>query len=103
MGKTTIQADLKIDGNLTSTGAIDINGDVTGDIEAAELDILSNGRVKGTVKVETAQLRGSFEGALKAGDVELQSQAKVDADIECATLTTAKGARLHGDVKVTGG
>ncbi len=103
MSKTIIAEDLTITGDLSSSATtVDIAGKVTGDINAKAVDILVGGTVQGNVKATSAQVRGTLSGTLKADDVELHTDARVEADVTAKQLESHKGARLKGKIAISG-
>jgi len=54
------------------------------------------------VKATSAQVRGTLSGTLKADDVELHTDARVEADVTAKQLESHKGARLKGKIAISG-
>ena len=52
---TIISADLRVDGDITSEGEIQIDGVVDGDVKGSKLSIGQGGTVKGSVTAERNQ------------------------------------------------
>ena len=102
MSKSLISEDLTIVGNIESKSAIEILGSVTGDINAASVDIGESGKVEGKVNSEDVQIHGWIKGALSAVSVTVHSQAVVSASINAETMISENGARIVGKVNVTG-
>jgi cytoskeletal protein CcmA (bactofilin family) len=94
-----ISADLKIVGDLKSSGDMQIDGTVEGDIDSRMLTIGEGASVKGAIAAETVRISGSIVGQVKANSVILSKTAKVSGDITHQTLTMEAGAILEGGVR----
>ncbi len=81
-GASILSADLTVVGNLRTSGDIQVEGNVEGDIVAD--DIVVNGRVIGKVR------------GLK---VRLTSSARVEGDIIHKTIAIESGAHFEGSVQ----
>jgi cytoskeletal protein CcmA (bactofilin family) len=100
MAKTFLSSDVKIDGQLKSNGDIEIDGEVKGQIQANAIKVLNSGKVHGTLTCDTLTVDGEVSGTVGANDLSISSTGIVLADVQYATLTTAKGAKLQGQIKV---
>ncbi len=96
---SVISADLKIVGNMICQGAIQVDGEVEGDIETKQLTIGENARISGTVKADTIRVAGNVEGQLSATTVVLLKTARVTGDIVHKDLAIETGAYLEGNVR----
>ncbi len=101
MAKTFLSSDVKIDGQIKSNSDIEIDGEVKGQIQASAIKILYSGKVEGTVTCETLSVDGELSGTVGVADLTISSTGIVLADVQYSTLTTAKGAKLQGQLKVT--
>jgi cytoskeletal protein CcmA (bactofilin family) len=96
---SVISADLKVVGNLICQGAVQIDGQVEGDIDTKQLTIGEQARISGTVKAETIRVAGTVEGELSANTVVLLKTARVTGDIVHKDLAIETGAYLEGNVR----
>lgn len=96
--KSVISSDLKITGEVTSTGAVEITGEVDGNVAAQTLSLGTEGRIKGTVKADTLEIKGQLDGKLAADTLTLRASATVQADVNYSTLVIESGARLEGNL-----
>ncbi len=96
---TIVSSDLRIDGDITSVGEIQIDGIVNGDVTCAKVSIGENGTVKGSVTAERALVRGKVTGQIKAGVVTLTRSSRVTGDVLHETLAIEPGARLEGNCR----
>lgn len=98
-GPSIISADVKMVGKLFSTGELDINGQIEGDVRASALTVGETGAIKGEVIAESVVVRGTVEGRIRARKVQLCSGAKVRGDIFHASLAIEPNAIFEGAVK----
>jgi cytoskeletal protein CcmA (bactofilin family) len=103
-----ISADLKIVGDLHSSGDLQIDGAIEGNISSRSLTIGESAVVRGTLVAETVRVYGEVFGEVKANAVTLAKTAKVEGDITHQSLTMEAGADLIGrltrlETKIGGG
>jgi cytoskeletal protein CcmA (bactofilin family) len=91
-----VSADLKITGDLNSSGDIQVDGTVTGDVAADTLTIGEQGQVYGKVRGERVRVCGGIEGEIDGGTVTLAASARVVGDIVHDSLAIEPGAHLEG-------
>lgn len=95
-GKSVLGSDLRITGDVTSTGTVEIHGVIDGNLAARGLVIGSEGEVKGTVSAETVEVKGRFEGRASTDSLTLRASANVQADVTYATVSIESGAQIEG-------
>ena len=61
-GRTVLASDIRLSGDLSSSGTVEILGQVNGEISAQTLIVGAEGQVKGSVRAETVEVRGHLEG-----------------------------------------
>ena len=97
-----IGAGTSIDGNLNFSGGLRIDGQVNGNVVAAQgkpstLVLSEHGQVNGEVNVTHLIINGSISGPVFASEyMELQSKAKVNGDVHYTTLEIQLGAIVDG-------
>ena len=97
-----IGAGTSIDGNLSFSGGLRVDGKVNGNIVAvagkpSTLVLSEHGSVKGEINVTHLVVNGVIEGRVHAEEyMELQSKAKVIGDVHYKTLETHLGAIVEG-------
>ena len=91
-----IASDIRIVGNISTPGEVQLDGVIEGDIVCGLLTIGEHGIVTGTVKAETLNLRGQVEGKLNAKVVHLQKTARVLGDVTYETMTMEAGVQVQG-------
>jgi cytoskeletal protein CcmA (bactofilin family) len=104
MTGTIIESDLIVDGNISSPqGTISVKGRVTGDISAKALDVASGGHVNGSVQADSVSIHGEQSGSVQCAELSLGANSQVSSKIVAETMVSEKGAKLMGEVKITGG
>jgi len=96
---SVLSADLIIKGNLKTTGDIQIEGTVEGDIRAHLLTVGEGATVKGEVMADDVVVNGRVVGRVRGLKVRLTSTAKVEGDIIHKTIAIESGAHFEGSVQ----
>lgn len=94
-----ISADVVMRGNINSSGEIQFDGALEGDVKAGSLIIGDKASVKGEVVCETVVVRGRVEGAIRAKSVALASSAHIQGDILHSSLSVETGAHFEGNCR----
>ena len=92
---------MKINGEVTGTGDLLVDGEVEGTIRlaAARLTVRTEGRVKAAIVAQDVVVLGQVEGEIRAtGRVELRDGAVVLGNIFATRLAIEDGATLRGSV-----
>ena len=96
---SVLSADLHITGNLKTTGDIQIEGTVEGDIRAHLLTVGEGATVKGEVIADDVVVNGRIVGRVRGLKVRLTSTARVEGDIIHKTIAIESGAHFEGSVQ----
>lgn len=94
-----ISEDLKIVGDLSSDGEIQIDGTIEGDIRTNSLLVGETANIKGEIVADTVHVHGSISGQIKSREVNLAKSAHVVGDILHENLAIETGAFLEGHCK----
>lgn len=94
-----ISADVVMRGNINSSGEIQLDGSLEGDIKAGSLIIGDKASVKGEVICETVTVRGRVEGGIRAKSVSLAATAHIQGDILHSSLSVETGAHFEGNCR----
>lgn len=94
--KSVLASDLRITGEITSSGAVEVFGDIDGNLTARSLMIGGEGAVKGTVSAETVEVKGKLDGRVSTQSFTLRATADVEADVNYTSLVIESGARIEG-------
>lgn len=96
---STLSTDLHITGNLKTTGDIQVEGSVEGDIRAHLLTIGEGATIKGEVIADDVVVNGRIVGRVRGLKVRLTSTARVEGDIIHKTIAIESGAHFEGSVQ----
>lgn len=97
-----IGAETKIEGNLSFSGGLRVDGEVNGNVVAkpgkpSTLVLSEHGRITGEISVSHLMVNGEVDGPVCATEyLELQSKAKVSGDVQYKTLEIQLGAIVEG-------
>lgn len=96
---STLSADLHITGNIKTSGDIQVEGTVEGDIRAHLLTIGESATIKGEVTADDVVINGRIVGRVRGLKVRLTSTARVEGDIIHKTIAIESGAHFEGSVQ----
>ena len=89
-----ISKNLSIEGTLQSSGMIEIEGKIKGNVSGGSIVIREDGVMSGEINAESVNIRGSFDGIIKAKNVNIFSKAKINGNIEYQSLSVEDGASI---------
>ena len=95
-GASHIGEDLTIVGNLISKGEVHIDGQIQGDLHAANVLIGETARITGGVVADEVIVRGGVSGSIRGRRVVLQSSSRVEGDVFHQQLGIEQGAYFEG-------
>jgi cytoskeletal protein CcmA (bactofilin family) len=96
---SVISANVTLKGSLTSTGDLQVNGKIEGDIRARSLVIGELAVVAGDIQAEDVSIFGRVKGGVRAGKVRLCASSHVEADVLYGVLAIDAGAYLDGNCR----
>lgn len=96
---STLSSDLLITGNVKTSGDIQVEGQVEGDIRAHLLTVGEGATVKGEVIADDVVINGRIVGRVRGLKVRLTSTARVEGDIIHKTIAIESGAHFEGSVQ----
>lgn len=96
---SVLSADLTITGNIKTTGDVNIEGNVEGDIRAHLLTVGEGATVKGECIADDVVVNGRVVGKVRGLKVRLTSTARVEGDIIHKTIAIESGAHFEGSVQ----
>ncbi len=96
---SVLSSDLHISGNLKTTGDIQVEGTVEGDIRAHLLTVGETATIKGEVVADDVVVNGRIVGRVRGLKVRLTSTARVEGDIIHKTIAIESGAHFEGSVQ----
>jgi len=99
---TVISKGVKIEGKLSCSGSIRIDGDVQGDISSdSNVVVGENGRVNGQINAESITIGGQVTGTVRAKEkLVMDSKGNLKGDIITKILLMEAGAIFNGNSKM---
>jgi cytoskeletal protein CcmA (bactofilin family) len=94
-----LAADLTIVGNIKTTGDIQVEGKIEGDIRAHLLTIGESATIKGECLADDVVVNGRVIGKVRGLKVRLTATARVEGDIVHKTIAIESGAHFEGSVQ----
>ncbi|WP_420002979.1 bactofilin family protein [Arenibacterium sp. LLYu02] len=94
-----LSSDLHITGNVKTTGDIQVEGTVEGDIRAHLLTIGETATIRGEITADDVVINGRIVGRVRGLKVRLTSTARVEGDIIHKTIAIESGAHFEGSVQ----
>ncbi len=99
---TILAKDLKIEGDIFSSGLIEIEGFVKGNINGNSVIIREDGNMEGELMAESLSVKGIFTGTIRARNVNISSKARINGLVEYCSLSVEDGACIDGQFKQVG-
>lgn len=96
---SVLSADLHVVGNMKTTGDIQVEGTVEGDIRAHLLTIGESATIKGECIADDVVINGRIVGRVRGLKVRLTATARVEGDIIHKTIAIESGAHFEGSVQ----
>lgn len=94
-----ISAEMVINGSINSTGDIQIDGRVEGDVRSTGLVIGDKAEINGEVLAEDVTVRGKVTGRIRARKVLLAATSHVEGDILHEAFAVESGAFFEGNCR----
>jgi cytoskeletal protein CcmA (bactofilin family) len=94
--RSVFAQDLVVEGDASSSGPIEVQGNVVGSLRAPEITVASSGHVEGSVVAHDLSVLGAVSGMISARNVQLAPSAVVHADISHERIAVQAGAELEG-------
>ena len=91
-----VSAEMTIHGDLQSSGDLQIEGTVVGEIEVGKLVIAEGGTVSGNIVAKDVRICGALTGSVRSVMITLTSTARVVGDLHHEVLAIEAGGQLEG-------
>ena len=88
--------DIAINGDLTATVDLHLDGKINGDINCAALIQGEGSEITGMVTAESARIAGKIKGSIAAGVLVILKTARIEGDVSYGSLTIEEGAQVDG-------
>jgi len=99
-GRSLIGETLQIEGDLRSSGSVDVSGLINGNVFVSEMTITETGSLRGTLEATSVEINGHVEGKITADVIIIGKNAVIKGDIFFKnTLKTEEGADIDGYIK----
>ena len=99
-GRSYCAETMQLEGDLRSSGSMDIAGLINGNVFVNEITITETGSIRGSLESVTAEINGHVEGKISADTVIVGKTAVIKGDIFFKkTLKTEEGADIDGYIK----
>lgn len=105
---TLIGAGTKIEGNITFSGGLRVDGTILGNIcaqnsESSTLVLSETAHIEGEIRVSHMVINGTVNGPVYVAEyVELQPKAHITGDVHYKTVEMHLGARVEGKLVYRG-
>tara|TARA_B100000029_G_scaffold385320_1_gene380979 strand:+ start:437 stop:907 length:471 start_codon:yes stop_codon:yes gene_type:complete len=99
-GRSLVGETLQLEGDLRSSGNVDVSGLINGNVFVSEMKINETGSIRGSLEATTVEINGHVEGKISADTIIVGSTAVIKGDIFFKnTLKTEEGADIDGYIK----
>jgi len=99
-GRSYVGETLQLEGDLRTSGSLDIAGLITGNVYVSEVTITETGSVRGSVEASKIEVNGHIQGKIIADSIIIGRSAVIKGDIFFKdTLKTEEGADIDGYIK----
>ena len=99
-GRSLIGETMQLEGDLRTSGSIDISGLVNGNIFVSEITVSETGSIRGSIEASSIEINGHVEGKIAADTVIIGKTAVIKGDVYFKnTLKTEEGADIDGYIK----
>jgi len=99
-GRSYIGETMQFEGDLRSSGSVDVAGLVNGNIFVSDIVIIEAGSVRGSIEAANIEVNGHVEGKILADVIIVGKNAVIKGDIFFKnTLKTEEGADIDGYIK----
>ena len=99
-GRSHFGETMQLEGDLRSSGSIDIAGLITGDVFVSEVNVMESGSIIGFIEATSIEINGHVKGKVSADSVIVGKNAVIKGDIYFKnTLKTEEGADIDGYIK----
>lgn len=100
MANTVIGSSITIDGEISSSETLVVQGTIKGKVQTSEgVFVESSARVDADVDAENVEIGGEMTGNVNAGGrVEIKAEGKMVGDVRSPRILIADGALFKGNI-----
>tara|TARA_B100000029_G_C17456837_1_gene917032 strand:- start:541 stop:933 length:393 start_codon:yes stop_codon:yes gene_type:complete len=93
---------MQLEGDIRSSGSIDVAGLINGNVFVSDISVTESGSVRGSIEAGNIEINGHVEGKITAESVLIGKSAVIKGDVFFKrTLKTEEGADIDGYIKRT--
>ena len=96
MTASLIAAGTRVDGGVSGDCQLQVDGTLYGDVAVTHLSVGEAGKIEGTSKADSVEVRGRVLGPICARQVTLLTGCSVEGDISHEQLIVEPGAIFEG-------
>ena len=99
-GRSYVGETLQLEGDLRTSGNLDIAGLVNGNVYVSEVTVTETGSIRGSVEATKIEINGHIQGKIIADAIVIGRNAVIKGDVYFKnTLKTEEGADIDGYIK----
>ena len=99
-GRSYIGETMQLEGDLRTSGSIDVAGLINGNIFVSEMTVAETGSIRGSVEATAIEINGHVAGKISADTVIVGKTAVIKCDVFFKnSLKTEEGADIDGYIK----
>ena len=99
-GRSYVGETLQLEGDLRTSGNLDIAGLINGNVYVSEVTVTETGSVRGSIEASKIEINGHIQGKIIADAIVIGRNAVIKGDIYFKnTLKTEEGADIDGYIK----
>ena len=99
-GRSYVGETLQLEGDLRTSGSLDIAGLVNGSVYVSEAIVTETGSIRGSVEASKLEINGHIQGKIIADSIVIGRTAVIKGDVFFKnTLKTEEGADIDGYIK----
>ena len=99
-GRSYVGETLQLDGDLRTSGSLDIAGLINGNVYVSEVTVPETGSVRGSLEASKIEINGHIEVKITADAIVIGRNAVIKGDVYFKnTLKTEEGADIDGYIK----
>ena len=99
-GRSYVGETLQLEGDLRTSGSLDIAGLINGNVYVSEVTVTETGSVRGSIEASKVEINGHIQGKITADSIVVGRSAVIKGDVYFKnTLKTEEGADIDGYIK----
>jgi len=99
-GRSYVGETLQLEGDLRSSGSVDVAGLINGNVFVSEISVTDTGSIRGSIEAASVEINGHIEGKITADSVIIGKSAVIKGDVFFKDkLKTEEGADIDGYIK----